>query len=128
MLPIFYLQFLLTICLQPGGLRLPIVCEHWRLELAKVSGSCPLHPKLCQVLIRGQRTGEGGSFALYQGLYPRKESDIDADRTLTGDTFFHEPISTKQTLKEKARWPLLFWVRVIINLSFFWLQSDRIAL
>ncbi|KJA24114.1 hypothetical protein HYPSUDRAFT_39261 [Hypholoma sublateritium FD-334 SS-4] len=61
------------------------------------------------VLSFGTGEGEGGSFALYQGLYPRKELDVDADRTLTGDTFLQEPVSAKQTFKEKARWPLLFW-------------------
>lgn len=84
---------------------------------------------LCQdsfKLTGGQRIGEGGSFALYQGLYPRKELDVDADRTLTGDTFFHEPVSAKQTFKEKARWPLLFWV-FDIQFQFLSLKADRLG-
>ncbi|KAG6828165.1 hypothetical protein H0H92_008933 [Tricholoma furcatifolium] len=53
---------------------------------------------------------EGGTFALYQGLFPPAEKDLDADRTLTGD-------STNRTLSEHRgrriselfRWPLLIW-------------------
>ncbi|PBK97534.1 potassium transporter [Armillaria gallica] len=57
--------------------------------------------------------GEGGSFALYQGLYPPKEKDYEADRTLTGD-YGQElkrmsPSLVNPTLKEKLRWPLLLW-------------------
>ncbi|SJL07638.1 uncharacterized protein ARMOST_10988 [Armillaria ostoyae] len=57
--------------------------------------------------------GEGGSFALYQGLYPPKEKDYEADRTLTGD-YGQElkrmsPGPVNATLKEKLRWPLLLW-------------------
>lgn len=52
--------------------------------------------------------GEGGSFALYQGLYPRKQPDVDADRTLTGESFTES--IPKTSFKEKARWPLLLWV------------------
>ena len=55
-------------------------------------------------------TGEGGSFALYQGLYPREDVDHDADRTLTGDyAGGQEPIKSR-TLKDRVRWPLLLWV------------------
>ncbi|KAG7440895.1 potassium transporter [Guyanagaster necrorhizus] len=57
--------------------------------------------------------GEGGSFALYQGLYPPKEKDYDADRTLTGDygreLMRMSPSPVKATMKEKLRWPLLLW-------------------
>lgn len=53
--------------------------------------------------------GEGGSFALYQGLYPKQEMSVDADRTLTGESLTRDSVS-KTTIKERARWPLLFWV------------------
>jgi len=53
--------------------------------------------------------GEGGSFALYQGLYPPKEVDADADRTLTGD-FGGQKQTGPKTFKSKIRWPLLLWV------------------
>ncbi|KAF9481220.1 potassium transporter [Pholiota conissans] len=57
----------------------------------------------------GTKEGEGGSFALYQGLYPRKELDMDADRTLTGESNFTNELPKKRTIKDKARWPLLIW-------------------
>ncbi|PPQ80985.1 hypothetical protein CVT26_003495, partial [Gymnopilus dilepis] len=57
----------------------------------------------------GTQEGEGGSFALYQGLYPREDVDHDADRTLTGDyAGGQEPIKSR-TLKDRVRWPLLLW-------------------
>lgn len=62
--------------------------------------------------------GEGGSFALYQGLYPREDVDVDADRTLTGETLNGQENQKPRTLKEKARWPLLLWV----CLRFFFLR------
>lgn len=55
--------------------------------------------------------GEGGSFALYQGLYPPREVDADADRTLTGDhTFGGKQQTEPKSFKAKIRWPLLLWV------------------
>jgi len=60
------------------------------------------------VLTFGTGEGEGGSFALYQGLYPRKELDANADRTLTGDSRI-DSVSAKKTVYEKVRWPLLIW-------------------
>ncbi|KAF8195376.1 potassium transporter [Pholiota molesta] len=56
----------------------------------------------------GTTEGEGGSFALYQGLYPRKRADAQSDRTLTGDSNFADT-PKKNTLKERARWPILIW-------------------
>lgn len=57
--------------------------------------------------------GEGGSFALFQGLFPPVDKDYDADRTLTGDSY-NMNASTKShgsgRLKESLRWPLLIWV------------------
>ncbi|ESK88352.1 hypothetical protein Moror_14785 [Moniliophthora roreri MCA 2997] len=41
--------------------------------------------------------GEGGIFALYQGLYSKISSDDSSS------------ISTKTSLKERIRWPLLIW-------------------
>jgi KUP system potassium uptake protein len=32
----------------------------------------------------GTYEGEGGTFALFQGLFPPEDSDFDSDRTLTG--------------------------------------------
>ncbi|KAF8195375.1 potassium transporter-domain-containing protein [Pholiota molesta] len=55
----------------------------------------------------------GGSFALYQGLYPRKELDAETDRTLTGESKITDA-PNKNTLKERARWPLLIWAQSAI--------------
>lgn len=67
-----------------------------------------LHSQSC-----GQFIGEGGTFALYQGLYPPEDPDFD-DRTLTGEST-HKGSSFKKSgstsLKETYRWPLLAWVR-----------------
>ncbi|KJA24112.1 hypothetical protein HYPSUDRAFT_39258 [Hypholoma sublateritium FD-334 SS-4] len=75
----------------------------WSLTLLPLIKYCFI------VLSFGTGEGEGGSFALYQGLYPRKEVDVDADRTLTGDSRFRESVAVKKTVKQKARWPLLLW-------------------
>ncbi|EKM49054.1 uncharacterized protein PHACADRAFT_202067 [Phanerochaete carnosa HHB-10118-sp] len=48
---------------------------------------------------------EGGTYALFQGLYPPKHSDFDDDRTLTGDSFKSEASHSK--LSTKLLWPLL---------------------
>lgn len=61
----------------------------------------------------GTHEGEGGTFALYQGLYPPTPLDFDADRTLTGDSGDYKVKSTPKTgraLGETVRWPLLVWV------------------
>ncbi|KAF8882060.1 potassium transporter, partial [Gymnopilus junonius] len=55
----------------------------------------------------GTTEGEGGSFALYQGLYPREGVDYDADRTLTGEYTGGKEQNRPHTFKEKVRWPLL---------------------
>ncbi|TFK27651.1 potassium transporter [Coprinopsis marcescibilis] len=53
--------------------------------------------------------GEGGSFALYQGIYPRTEQDFGEDRALTGDSQDFKPHVKKQTFKQKIQFPLLLW-------------------
>ncbi|KAJ6452540.1 potassium transporter [Mycena vitilis] len=59
-------------------------------------------------LIFGTQEGEGGSYALYQGLYPPEDQDGNLDRTLTGETY--KVASHKQaTLSERFRLPLLAW-------------------
>ncbi|KAJ6621773.1 potassium transporter [Mycena sp. CBHHK59/15] len=59
-------------------------------------------------LIFGTQEGEGGSYALYQGLYPPEDSDGNLDRTLTGDSY--KVASRKSsTISERFRLPLLFW-------------------
>lgn len=61
--------------------------------------------------------GEGGSFALYQGIYPRAEKDHDADRTLTGESVSSYGAMKKNSLKSKIQFPLLLWVRPRIGRS-----------
>ncbi|KAE9408952.1 potassium transporter [Gymnopus androsaceus JB14] len=56
----------------------------------------------------GTTEGEGGSFALYQGLYPPEDKDLDADRTLTGDSYIKSTRST-DSIKQVLRVPLLVW-------------------
>ncbi|KAF8073896.1 potassium transporter [Lyophyllum atratum] len=59
----------------------------------------------------GTEEGEGGSFALFQGLSPQVDKDYDADRTFTGDSF--EKSLTRQPggrrINKKFRWPMLIW-------------------
>ena len=55
-------------------------------------------------------TGEGGSFALFQALYPSDEQNLDEDRTLSGESHFGKPRKADKSLKDKARWPLLLLV------------------
>ncbi|KAJ7134907.1 potassium transporter [Mycena epipterygia] len=59
-------------------------------------------------LLFGTQEGEGGSYALYQGLYPPDDFDGNLDRTLTGDSF--KTTSHKHsTISERFRLPLLGW-------------------
>lgn len=56
-------------------------------------------------------TGEGGTFALMQGLFPKHDTD-EEDRTLTGDSTrigsWHDGIRGRRFL-DAARWPLVVW-------------------
>ncbi|KAF7314527.1 hypothetical protein MKEN_00925800 [Mycena kentingensis (nom. inval.)] len=59
-------------------------------------------------LMFGTGEGEGGPYALYQGLYPPPDHDGDLDRTLTGDSYM--AASRKKTsISERFRLPLLAW-------------------
>ncbi|KAF7364932.1 hypothetical protein MVEN_00363800 [Mycena venus] len=59
-------------------------------------------------LLFGTQEGEGGSYALYQGLYPPDHHDGNLDRTLTGDSY--KVASHKNsTISERFRLPLLAW-------------------
>ncbi|KIY71241.1 potassium transporter [Cylindrobasidium torrendii FP15055 ss-10] len=56
--------------------------------------------------------GEGGLFALFQGLYAGDHIDAESGRTLTGDygkelRRFDTP--KKPPFKQRMRWPLLVW-------------------
>ena len=63
------------------------------------------------------KKGEGGTFALYQGLYPPADYDYETDRTLTYqehksdlvEKLRNSPIYRK--IPHKLRLPLLVWVR-----------------
>lgn len=71
--------------------------------------------KQAQVIISlyfGTMQGEGGSFALYQGVYPPEERDVDSDRVLTGDSVtLQTSVGSRGKLIKKLRWPLFVWVR-----------------
>ncbi|CAK5270446.1 unnamed protein product [Mycena citricolor] len=58
-------------------------------------------------LFFGTGEGEGGPYALYQGLYPPETPDGDMDRTLTGDSY--KTAAPKSSMSEKLRLPLLAW-------------------
>ena len=59
----------------------------------------------------GTGEGEGGSFALFQGLYPPPREDADSDRVLTGDSAYKtKSIRASGHISDRFRWPLLTWV------------------
>ncbi|KAJ3545437.1 hypothetical protein NM688_g5626 [Phlebia brevispora] len=56
----------------------------------------------------GTTEGEGGTYALFQGLFPPAHKDFEADRTLTGDSFRKFSLDTPSAkLPQKLWWPLL---------------------
>ncbi|KAG8799422.1 hypothetical protein FRC16_005165 [Serendipita sp. 398] len=60
----------------------------------------------------GTEQGEGGTFALYHGIFPPKSINYDEDRALTTDSGWKTPSSTSTstiTLLGKSRWLLLAW-------------------
>ncbi|KIY46745.1 potassium transporter [Fistulina hepatica ATCC 64428] len=58
----------------------------------------------------GTTEGEGGTFALYQGIYPPEDKDIDGGRILTGDSSHWKATTIhSDTLKRKLRWGILIW-------------------
>ena len=65
--------------------------------------------------------GEGGTFALFHGLYPPQRVDYSKDRVLTGD-FISDPDNHyhSRDLLRRLRWPLLIWVGYIDILSAFY--------
>ncbi|KAF9468639.1 potassium transporter [Collybia nuda] len=82
--------------------------------ISAIIWSLTLLPLLKYVIISlhfSTQEGEGGPFALFQGLFPPEDKDFDADRTLTGESLGggvpHPPRG--RHLKEKYRWPLLIW-------------------
>ncbi|KAJ6585288.1 potassium transporter [Mycena capillaripes] len=59
-------------------------------------------------LLFGTQEGEGGSYALYQGLFPPDDHDGNLDRTLTGESYKVASHKTS-TISERFRLPLLAW-------------------
>ncbi|GLB38222.1 putative K+ potassium transporter [Lyophyllum shimeji] len=85
-------------------------------SVSAIIWSLTLLPLLKYVFISlrfGTTEGEGGSFALYQGLFPPVAKDCDADRTLTGDsTSLDETLAERsggRRITHKVRWPMLIW-------------------
>lgn len=78
--------------------------------LSAIVWSLTLLPLLKYVVIClrfGTGEGEGGTFALFQGLYPPEQKDFDADRTLTGDSFKFSNKRQGHAISHRLRWPLL---------------------
>ncbi|KAG8907580.1 hypothetical protein FRB99_003504 [Tulasnella sp. 403] len=76
--------------------------------------SLTLVPLLKYVLITlqfGTTEGEGGTFALFHGLFPPEEHDDDDDRALTGDSAMLRAQSSRSSAEKLApvRWFLLPW-------------------
>lgn len=73
----------------------------------------------------GTMEGEGGTFALYQGLFPREETDDDDDRTLTGDSAMLRASSRRSSAEKLApiKWFLLPWVCYLPNHLRVWYSS-----
>nr|GAT52232.1 predicted protein [Mycena chlorophos] len=68
----------------------------------------PLVKYVIVSLFFGTGEGEGGPYALYQGLYPPPDYDSDLDRTLTGDSYMAAS-RKKSSISERFRLPLLAW-------------------
>ncbi|KAF8627713.1 hypothetical protein AX15_004284 [Amanita polypyramis BW_CC] len=89
--------------------------------ISAIIWSITLLPLLKYVIISlrfGTGEGEGGTFAIYQGLYPPADEDHEADRTLTVDSSQdrkgHYDMATsflisKRRIAKVLRWPLLIW-------------------
>jgi KUP system potassium uptake protein len=58
--------------------------------------------------------GEGGAFALFQGLFPREHYNAEMERSLTTDSKNTRKSSTAH-LPSFLRWPLLLWVCVLFG-------------
>lgn len=67
--------------------------------------------------------GEGGTFALFHGLYPPKTHDIDSDRTLTGETVVSGKGLKESSIMEKIRWPMLICVGPLAATRVGWANS-----
>ena len=63
----------------------------------------------------GTKEGEGGTFALYQGLFPPDAKNDDDDRSLTGDSAALRASSKRSSAEKLApvKWFLLPWVGIL---------------
>ncbi|THH10121.1 hypothetical protein EW145_g1548 [Phellinidium pouzarii] len=84
--------------------------------ISAIIWSLTLIPLLKYVLICPRfatKEGEGGTFALYHGLYPPSVHSVESDRTLTGDTYAFGSASSKSSSRisflQKSRWPIMIW-------------------
>ncbi|KZT21026.1 potassium transporter [Neolentinus lepideus HHB14362 ss-1] len=57
----------------------------------------------------GTGEGEGGTFALFQGLYPRKEHDPEFERSLTKESIGRASRTSSAKISPRLRWPVLIW-------------------
>jgi KUP system potassium uptake protein len=100
-------------CDTTGRLGLTIMSLSLSFRSSLVPKKVSFRPRWSPTFLLTFAIGEGGSFALYQGIYPRAEKDHDADRTLTGESFHsHGPVK-KKPLRSKIQFPLLLWVSLV---------------
>jgi KUP system potassium uptake protein len=94
-----------------------ISCIIWALTLlplikyvsASDSSAETLFSCIPQVVIAlefGTSAGEGGTFALFQGLYPKRS-------TLSGHTLIDEGVRLARRPPPRLKWPLLLWARPV---------------
>ncbi|EJU00469.1 potassium transporter [Dacryopinax primogenitus] len=57
----------------------------------------------------GTEEGEGGPFALFNGLFPKKQYDEDEERALTGDSGVRSSPSSYGPIMRSFKHPMLFW-------------------
>ncbi|PVG00638.1 potassium transporter [Serendipita vermifera] len=85
--------------------------------------SLTLLPLLKYVIIGlrfGTAEGEGGTFALFHGIFPPKHVDYEGERALTTDSGWKTPSNTSsiKTVLDKFRWPLISWALFGTALTF----------
>ena len=86
-------------------------------SISRTSADRPFKVFIC--LHFGTGEGEGGSFALFQGLYPPPREDADSDRVLTGDSAYKtKSFTASGHIPNRFRWPLLTWVGQPIGASY----------
>lgn len=70
----------------------------------------------------GTKEGEGGTFALFHGIFPPRPVDYDEDRALTTDSGWKTPSSSSamstRSILGRSKWFLLAWALFGTSLTF----------